>query len=414
MADTVQLVTDLDARERFPDAVSRAYVAQDGSVVSGGQVSQMIAGGLGDTSALRQEQEQAQERSSGSGLGGIESLAMLFMEYKLISKLTKADKSFFKSALAFAAAGTLQAMHILPASFQPLLQAAAGAAAGAVGGSSQAGAALGRLAGICPDDGGELARTAAAISEGDDFLERDAGDRTTASAEARVKAIYVREFGEDILTTGAGDTPVEELKEYMSANGKLMAEDGVFASCANKAGADREFAGMRTVTSCACGVLEADLEAGGKSAKDLYLKMAEGLAAYESGAREGFLSGDPAKAAQAEEGLSKVMEASRGPVIASVKAMQDKYALFSGDDMARLRELLPGFDGDGLEYDLAAALAADELDAAAYMPDESILNAYKQEEPEAAKLPAPAAPRTGLDLSRIKAGTDAPGFQVEI
>lgn len=188
MADTVQLVTDLDARERFPDAVSRAYVAQDGSVVSGGQVSQMIAGGLGDTSALRQEQEQAQERSSGSGLGGIESLAMLFMEYKLISKLTKADKSFFKSALAFAAAGTLQAMHILPASFQPLLQAAAGA----VGGSSQAGAALGRLAGICPDDGGELARTAAAISEGDDFLERDAGDRTTASAEARVKAIYWR------------------------------------------------------------------------------------------------------------------------------------------------------------------------------------------------------------------------------
>lgn len=393
MADDPVLVTDQDALEQVGEGIGESYLAADGRVVSGDKVAETIASGLTNTDQL------GNEESYTGVLGIADKLGTLFMEYKLVGMLTKPNKSFGRKVLTFGAVGALQLFNVLPASMHPLLDAVGSVIGGDTGNAMKDFAdylpattdtsiltdALAEIPdGISTLKGEDpVEKPPSGITEGDDFAERDEGDATMATAEARVKAIYMGQFGEDMMSSGAGKNSLEDVKTYMSANGKLMAEDGVFASCANKDITDREFAGMRTMTASACELLESGMSGDGsvtvsrKDCAETYRKLIEGLAAYESGAREGFDSiyaDDPEKRAQAEAGLAKVMDASRGPVIESLRRIQDEYGLFTEEEMEQFGELLPGLNDDGLE----AAIEDSYEDSDLYAPDDATLAALTE------------------------------------
>lgn len=413
-----ELVTDEAALERMGDTVDERYVAADGAVVDGGKVAEVVTTDAADTT------EAGKQGSAAAGL--VDGLGTVFVEYKLLGGLIKPGGSLLKKALTLGAVGALQMANVLPASLHPILEVAKEV----VGEDTNIGKAVSKLAEVLPNKGDTSLVTdlvsgaadgaptvdgapAGAITEGDDYLERHGDDATVATAEARVKAIYAEQFGEDMLSAGAGKASSKDVESYMSANAALMAEDNVFLSCANKEPTDREFAGMRTVVDSACGMLEADLEAYGfpsslsrPDSADTYMKMAAGLEAYEDGARKAFrkiYKDDPGKMAQAEAGLAKVMDASYAPLAESVLSVQDQYGLFTDAELKAFREKVPG---------VAAGL--DDSEASPYVPDPALL-AGPVESPAAKAEPvAVSVKRDGFDLSAMfgKSG-EKPGPEVQ-
>lgn len=388
MAKTV-LVTDEAAQAQASDLRERNYMDVNGNAVSGEEVVRSIETGTYDTSKLEPVAGGADPGVTpgpepAASVGGaasnmVNQLGAVFLEYQILGRLLGSKKGMLQKGLTLGLIGLGQYMNVLPTSISPLLGAASGLVGTVLG--PDASAMVEKLQGVIPEpasgdtslltgllDGtldltgsGLPEEVRAVVTEGSDFLERDEGDKTIATAENRVRAIYANVFGEEAPDLRTADP--KEIQKYMSANGKLMATDGVFASCAAKAETDREFAGMRAVTAASCAMLE---EAAGDSRKKAakgFLTMAKGLAAYETGAREGFEEKYPDGAEKAEAGLAKVMDASRGPLVESVRKMQMEYGLFSEDQLEQLRELVP---------ELAADPTFGHEDE--YVPDESLLS----------------------------------------
>lgn len=444
MAKTV-LITDADAFEqgRETSLEDRSYVDVNGVKVGGTEVVRSIHEGYNDTSKLK-EPEAAQAQSDGATVQGgamdlVNRFGSSFIEYKLIRKLLGSG-GIIKNGLAALAVTFGKKLNILPTSVSPIL-GAAGSLVGSVLGPEASGI-VEKVAEFVPEPntkdtsivtgvltgtmgvgegvagflwdklGSEDGPVYGRVTEGSDFLERDESDRTLASAEDRVRAIYKNVFGEEAPDIRTADP--KKTKEYMEANGKLMAEDGVFASCAEKDDTDREFAGMRAMTSASCELLEAAAGkafSSGKLAKG-YMNMAEGLAAYEAGAMEGFGTAYPDGADKAMEGLDKVMSASRGPLVESIVKMQEERGLFSDEELERLRDLIP---------ELGPAMSVD-MGGYDYMPDDEILNAHKawevpveepaQEEEASASVPAASGRQLPDMPSEDGKQADDPGYTI--
>lgn len=414
MSKTI-LVTDEDALANAGNLQDREYVDVNGLDVSGGDVVRSIETGTYDTSKLEPMEAtdgasgpEASEGGEPSVLGGASSLVnrlgAVFLEYKILSKLFKSDKGLLRKGLTVGSILLGQYIDVLPTSISPLLGAASGLVGTVLG--PEASAVLDKVRDVIPEpaagdtslfarlmDGtldleglGQPEGPRATVTEGSDFLERDEGDKTIATAEDRVRTVYANVFGAEAPDLRTADP--KKVMEYMRANGKLMATDGVFASCANKEDTDREFAGMRAVTSASCAMLEEAADGSAKKAVQGYLTMAKGLSAYEAGALDGFGEKYPDGAAKAREGLDKVMDASRGPLVESILRMQAEHGLFTDKEMEELEELVPGLSDQALAADIAASY---EQDACLLEPD-----APDVEKPSSGAFPVPAKPVTAV------------------
>lgn len=391
MVKTV-LVTDeaAQAHAQAETLEQRDYVDVDGNAVSGEEVVRSIEEGAYDTSKLEALPEDGGGTVAGGALDIVNKVGANMLEYKVASKLLKTERGgIVKKGLTWLGVSLLQHVNVLPTSIQPLLGAASSLAGSILG--PQASALVEKVAEYVPEPNtkdtsivtgiatGTMGAAEAVanfahgtlgdkaeedpkpvVTEGSDFLERDEGDQTLATAEDRVRAIYANVFGEDAPDLRTADP--KKVGKYMEENGKLMATDGVFASCADKAETDREFAGMRAVTAASCAMLEDVAGRSGKKAAKGFMTMAQGLAAYEAGAREGFGEKYPDGAEKAEAGLEKVMDASRGPLVESIRKMQAEHGLFTEDQLEELRELVP---------ELAMDPTFGHEDE--YMPDEDLL-----------------------------------------
>lgn len=434
MSKTI-LVTDEDALANAGDLRDREYVDVNGLGVSGEDVVRSIETGAYDTSKLEPvapmepvaatDGASGPEPSEGGGqsvLGGasnlVNRLGAFFLEYKILGKLVKSDKGLLRKGLTVGSILLGQYLDVLPTSISPLLGAASGLVGTVLG--PEASAVLDKVRDVIPEpaagdaslfarlmdgtldlgDFGQPEGPRATVTEGSDFLERDEGDGTLATAEDRVRAVYANVFGEEAPDLRTTDP--EKVREYMEANGKLMATDGVFASCADKEDTDREFAGMRAVTSASCAMLEEAADGSAEKAVRGYLTMAKGLSAYEAGALDGFAEKYPDGASKAEAGLDKVMDASRGPLIGSILRMQAERGLFSDKEMEELEELVPGLSDQALAADIAASYGQD-----ACLPDPDAPGAERPSGGAYGAFPAPARPVTAVHKG-VRGYPDAP------
>lgn len=351
------------------EAVADGDVVTDLDVVSGGSASTGYyydASGQKVATTDANAENQFQEDKSGMGriIALVDRGVMSFAEYKLIGMFTGAGKGLGGKLLAGAATAGLQLTNILPKSIKPIVEGVANM----VGPDTQIGGILNGLADFLPDVGDDsLVAQALGAGQKTSSLEqshvdkidvltdeqkaqKDASDKTLGSIGGRMGHVLDNPFGadaDDKLDILDG----EKINAYMAVNARQMAKDNVFLTAANKSMGDAEFGEMGAMMELTGDALEEKAaqwkaEDGGTLSEEhrkmlagAYMKSLEGLDAYEDAAADeiaALYANDPARLAQASNGLGKVMSATVAPTLESLLEMQREYGLFTDEELEKI------------------------------------------------------------------------------
>lgn len=403
------------------EAVLDKDVVTDMDVATGGAAS---SGFYYDRNGEKVETTDANaenqvDKGATSGLGGIMSLldrgVISFAEYKLLGMFTGASKGIGGKLLAAGGTFLLQTGNILPRSIKPVLEGVANM----VGPESQIGGLINGVADMLPDVGddslvakalgtaqepgaGEHAEKIDVLTD-EQKAQKDASDKTIGSVSDRMEMVLDNPFGADSdekLSILDG----EKINGYMAVNARQMAQDNIFLTVANKNVRDGELGEMGAMMELSGDALEekaalwAEQDGGQlseehrKELSEAYIKMMEGLDAYDNAAAEEMrilYADDPEKLAQGMNGLGKVMSATVVPTVSSMMEMQAQYGIFTEEDLQRLDELqFAGVEGSALDYQ-EGELTMSEQEAAGWQAT----HGDQQDEPtEDASAQAPAEP----------------------
>lgn len=297
------------------------------------------------TDANAEHETGGVDPDSGVGkiVGLLDKCAVSYGEYKLVSMALNATimKKHPLIGKVLSAGITFggQSLGLLPSSVKPILEGVSDF----VGEDSTIGVALKKVSGFIPDTSA-VEKMKVQVDE-QDKSEKDSSDKTLATADARINAIMSDPlYSAHIVST-------DSMVDYMDVNSRLVVQDGVLLSCANKSASDEEFKLMESQTLLAANAMEEKIESmrvadGGELSEahkqqiaEMYMRVMRGFDSYDDAARDEMARmypGDQGKQDQAMNGLSKVMFHTVNPMIESMKDMNAMYNLFDEEQIAEL------------------------------------------------------------------------------